>query len=477
MAKSPKPRKHIVTVFVKDAPITLTLHPPGGRRTSWYMYWPGLTSSRSTGRAEQKAAVTAAEAMVRQFVEAGTGHRVTPADLGLTDAEFEAVQRHHYGRKRDAAAKARADKTLDECLDAIAAFHAITQLDRVTAATPDDCARFQREALTRPKNWRAQHPKSKKTDATVSPNTVLKWSRMLQAAFDRVNRNAGRKCVRGVVPEGKLLAANPWSQFTWIEGADRPIRQFDPTELLSLLDHLETKWKAVPAGALAAKVFLWSCCRKLEVAGLRWDMVRVVGSEVHFEVVGKWGVERWFRLPPALYAELEARRTDSAFVFGGYTAQIRAAHADNLGCQRKIRDEFAAANFGRWVYERVKEWALEAGRPAYLHVFRKTGLQFAHDGAAAGVSGSVAADAGVSETVLLGHYVKPNLRDQSNRTYRRLLASLPPAVATRYGYAEDARTRLERELEAARAACEWGRVAELAKALGEATTSSNPPAA
>ena len=117
------------------------------------------------------------------------------------------------------------------------------------------------------------------------------------------------------------------------------------------------------------------------------------------------------------------------------------------------------------------------GRPAYLHVFRKTGLQFAHDGVAAGVSGSVAADAGVSETVLLGHYVKPNLRDQSNRTYRRLLASLPPAVATRYGYSEDARTRLERELEAARAACEWGRVAELAKALGEATTSSNPPAA
>ena len=162
-------------------------------------------------------------------------------------------------------------------------------------------------------------------------------------------------------------------------------------------------------------------------------------------------------------------------MFGGYTEQIRAAHADNLGCLRKIRDDFTPGNFGRWVYERVKEWAIKGEQSAYLHVFRKTGLQFAHDGAEAGLSGSVAADAGVSESVLLGHYVKPNLRDQSNRTYRRLLASLPSAVATRYGYAEDAKARAERELEAARVAGDWVRVAELAKALGEAKTPANSP--
>src|SRR5437660_1425260 len=70
----------------------------------------------------------------------------------------------------------------------------------------------------------------------VSPNTVLKWSRSLQAAFERANRNAGRKCVRGVVDERRLLTVNPWNQFTWIGGRSKPIRQFDMDELLSFLD-------------------------------------------------------------------------------------------------------------------------------------------------------------------------------------------------------------------------------------------------
>src|SRR5207249_4834030 len=101
---------------------------------------------------------------------------------------------------------------------------------------------------------------------------VLKWSRSLQAAFERINRNAlKRKCVRGVVDEKRMLTSNPWSQFTWIEGRSRPIRQFDGEELLlSLLTFFESK-NGVSVGPAAVKLFLWSCCRKLEVAGLTWD--------------------------------------------------------------------------------------------------------------------------------------------------------------------------------------------------------------
>ena len=36
---------------------------------------------------------------------------------------------------------------------------------------------------------------------------------------------------------------------------------------------------------------------------------------VHFEVVGKWGVERWFRIPAGLFRQLEEVRTGSAHVF------------------------------------------------------------------------------------------------------------------------------------------------------------------
>src|SRR5262249_53202686 len=264
-------------------------------------------ASKSTGQIQLKDAIVAAEGMVKNG-----GKQPTLADAVLTDEEFEAIQRAHFAKKLTPEDQKRAAKTLEACLEAITAFREISGLRPITLATPDDCERFQQEALRKPINWRRNYPKARKEGPTLSPNTVLKWSRSLQAAFERANRNAGRrKCVRGVVPTDKLLTSNPWTQFNWIEGGQQPIRQFENAELLSLLSFLETEWNAVPLGALCAKVFLWSSARRAEVAGLRWSQARVADQEYHFEIVGKWGVERWFRLPETLYQELLAYRTDS----------------------------------------------------------------------------------------------------------------------------------------------------------------------
>jgi hypothetical protein len=88
---------------------------------------------------------------------------------------------------------------------------------------------------------------------------VLKWLRTLHAAFQRINRSAGRKCVRGVVPEGKLLTENPWAQFTWIEGTKKEIQHFDADELIGFLKYLKEQWQGVPVALLATQVMLWSC--------------------------------------------------------------------------------------------------------------------------------------------------------------------------------------------------------------------------
>lgn len=472
MSRTPRPSKRTVQFGIDGTLYTVTLHPPAGPRRTWYAYWNGATYQRSTEQADEGAAVRAAEEMLRRWLKGDSGLKSVPGNAALTDEEFEEVQRRHYGRRTDTDAKARAAKSLEECLDAISAFKVIAGLERIAAATADDCARFQHAALTRPRNWRKQHPKSKKTADTISPNTVLKWSRCLQAAFERVNRDAGKKCVRGVVPVEKLLAGNPWGQFTWVEGTKPAIRQFDTAELVSLIDHVERHWSEVPVGALAVKALLWSCGRKLEVAGLTWDMLRTIGpadapTEFHFDFVGKHGVRRWFRVPDALYRELLAQRVPgNPFVFAAYTDQITRRHAGNAGCLRKISPEFAPDNFGDWVYHRVKEWAASrSGADAHVHVFRKTGLQFVYDGEETGRV--VAADAGVGERVLLGHYVNPKLWRASNVTYRRLLAALSAEVARRYGHAEDERARLERELASASEAGDWRRVAELAARLGE----------
>ncbi len=222
-------------------------------------------------------------------------------------------------------------------------------------------------------------------------------------------------------------------------------------------------------GAAAARVFLWSGFRKLEVAGLTWDMLRVVGDEVHFEVVGKWGIERWFHIPQQLYGELLALCTASPFVFAAYTDQIRRVHAGNAGCLRKIREEFTARNFGGWVYERVKEWPdTHARGRAFLHVFRKTVLQ--HASRVEDINRQVAADARVGEAVMMTNYVKEtddDLRARSNRTYRRILASLSPEVARRYGHEPPSGATLEQQIEAAVAARDWGRLATLSAHLAQ----------
>jgi len=463
MPRKPKVEKKTISIRVNDAVIAVILHPPSGRRTSWYAFWGGLTTSRSTGQADFNEAVKVVEAMLRNG-----GRRAEPKDAQLSDDELEQIQQVHFGRKTDPDAQKRAQKSLEECLDALNAFKAISGLSPISTATPDDCAAFQRKALAMPKNWRQQHPKSKMTTASISPNTVLKWSRCLASSFERANRTAGKKCVRGVVDENKLLTSNPWTQFTWIEGKKTAIRQFDADELLGLLTFLEESWSDVPVANAAIKIFLWSGCRKAEVAGLTWDMVRVVGNEYHFEICGKWGVERWFRLPEPVFRELQALRSPaSPFVFAAYTEQIQKRHADNVGCTKKIREDYTARNFGRWVYERVKEWAAKYKKDrAFLHVFRKTALQHARRGE--DINRQVAQDARVGETVMMTAYVKETddeLRARSNRTFARIMASLPAEVARRYGYHKQAPPPLEEQLQAAIAARDWDRAAALTAQL------------
>lgn len=475
MPRKLRRKKETTQVVVNGTPIKIILHPPDGRRTSWFAYWNGLVASKSTGQRNLEDAILVAQKMV-----AGGGDQPVLADAVLTDEEFEAIQRRHYGKKTDPAAKVRAMKTLEDCLDAIAAFKAITGLEPISIATPDDCERFQQEALKKPRNWRqngrmVESPGDASVE-TLSPNTVLKWCRQLQAAFERANRSATkRKCVRGVVDASKLLTSNPWSQITWISGKQRPIRQFGSDDLLSFLDYLESQWADVPVGAAAARVFLWSSCRKLEVASLQWNTLRLIGDEHHFQIIGKWGVERWFRVPEAVYHELLAMKSGSPFVFAAYNQQLRRCHADNPNALQLITDKYNPRDFGRWFYNRVRDWSAEAmDQPAYVHMFRKTTLQYARRGE--DINRQVAQDARVSETVMMTNYVKESdeeLRQRSNRTYQRIIASLAPEVAERYGYVEKAKSDLERRLEAAVAAQNW----DLAQALSSRLASKRAEAA
>lgn len=206
--------------------------------------------------------------------------------IGAFEEELFRIQATHFIDKRtDPRSRTCGAKTLKAFNEAVAAFKAILKMPPIsfnepfTHVTADHCAAFQLQALTLPKNWRQQYPNSKNSAevARVSPNTVLKWTRALQAGWERANRKAGKKCVRGVVDETKLFDNNPWNEFDWITGVDKPVHQFDFEELLGFLDYLEQEWPGVTVAMALAKVYLWSACRQEEATSLRWDSYRHTG--------------------------------------------------------------------------------------------------------------------------------------------------------------------------------------------------------
>jgi integrase len=469
MGRRAKREKRKIEVLVNERLVTVTMFPPEGRKKSWYAYWAGLKARKSTGHSNFGDAAMAVNDML-----GNGGQKSQLADTVLSDEEFEEIQRRHFGKKQKPDAKRRAEKSLVACMEAISAFRAITGLKPITLAKPEDCERFQTEALRLPKNWRSKHPLNQDENQVprLSANTVVKWSVALQAAFERANANAGRKCVRSVVGEKKLLQFNPWHRFTWIEGFDREIRQFDGEELLALLDHFETNWPQVTVATAMTKVFLWSWGRRSEVAGLQWGECRIVGNECHFESVGKWGVDKWFRIPEALYRELQGlRQCESPYVFAAFSDQLRDHHATgrNPWLVSTVHKEFTPENLGEWFYRRINKWSKSLPKgAAYIHVFRKTALQYAVSGESA--ISQVAADARLGAGVMMTSYAKETdeeMRHRSNRTYARILASLRPDVAERFGYSAPKVDPLAAKLQEAIAAQNWDLAARLTAELAK----------
>ncbi|TVP96216.1 MAG: hypothetical protein EA381_17615 [Planctomycetaceae bacterium] len=119
------------------------------------------------------------------------------------------------------------------------------------------------------------------------------------------------------------------------------------------------------------------------------------------------------------------------------------------------------------MYTQVCKWSQLLPRgSAYLHVFRKTGLQHTLSGEY--IDQMVANEAHVTPSVMRASYAQASdeeFRSMSNRTFERLRASLPVETGTRYGYKEQPGDRLREKLDQARCQGNWKSVAQLAREL------------
>ena len=152
-------------------------------------------------------------------------------------------------------------------------------------------------------------------------------------------------------------------------------------------------------------------------------------------------------------------------MFAKLNDQIRHFHStEGQKSVARMVKEFSVYNAGRWFYEQVKKWDSDA----YVHMFRKTSLQYARAGQDA--TQSLAKDARVSEGVMMTHYVKEEdlqFRAASNAMYQRLSLSMTPEVARAFGHEHSATAILEQRLRGAIGSRNWPLVVEVAKKLAK----------
>jgi hypothetical protein len=172
---------------------------------------------------------------------------------------------------------------------------------------------------------------------------------------------------------------------------------------------------------------------------------------------------------------LEAIRTENDYVFAAHNEQLRRYHerkgrSDNA---QRVGAVFKPLCLGDWFADRIDDWsaALPKGR-ASTHVFRKTSLQYVRSGE--DINRQVASDVRVGESVMMTSYVRETdeqLRQASNRTFSRILASLPVELAHRCGHPElinDMEERLRRAIQVQ----DWQLAAKLTAKLAEEQSSS-----
>jgi hypothetical protein len=135
-----------------------------------------------------------------------------------------------------------------------------------------------------------------------------------------------------------------------------------------------------------------------------------------------------------------------------------------------VRTDFDPHNLGEWFYRQVSSWSESLARgKAYVHVFRKTSLQYARRGDDA--NAQLARDARVGTGVMMSSYVQETdeeMRHSSNRMFVRIQSSLRPDVARRYGIEQSPSSRLEMRLTEAAAAKNWRLVRKLSVKLARA---------
>ena len=231
----------------------------------------------------------------------------------------------------------------------------------ITRATPDDCAAFQRKALKLPKTTAASHyPRaSRRSPPATAPTPSSSGRSPSRRPGSGPGGPAARSASAGVVDERSCWrttpgGSSPGSRASTGPSASSTARSCSPCW---------TTWSASgPAyrGRADGQGLLLVLRPAVGSIGLTLGPAPDASArEWHFQVVGKWGVKKWFRCPQAVpgAARRPHRRPPRLRRLHG---QLRQFHREERPGGRPgelVNETFSPACLGDWFHERLAEWS------------------------------------------------------------------------------------------------------------------------
>jgi len=337
-----------ISVNVAGRMVQAYLHPPNTVKNPKYWYYSCDEIGASRRSLKVTTLVDARVAVTSLITDSLTSVR----NAGLSWSEFRAIQVTHFGMR---ANEKKSGRTLEAGNCSLRMFLALVNPESPGDVTPDMVGRFQ--ILCREKGY--------------SPATVHKALTHLSSGFNRCCASSGRRCIRGVVDDSKLLGSNPFMHVRWIEPRVSVKRQFGVDDIKNLMSW--PKIGKIPSSRLFIQVSLWSAGRIEEMTEIKPEWLDGCYLTIP-DSVAKWGKGRCVRFPESIAAQL-------AKGWRSFPEELRQHHRSvgksNLAVQ--VMD-FEPRRFQYRMQRIIRDWAYRNNvRGLSHHSLRRTALQWSRE--------------------------------------------------------------------------------------------------
>jgi integrase len=241
------------------------------------------------------------------------------------------------------------------------------------------------------------------------PQTLDSQLRMLKASFTWFKKLG-------------LVDANPFEKVELPELDRHEVKFVRPEDVVEFFDWLEKRYPAWSMPRLFFSVKAVTGCRLEDVCSLRSDQLQD-GRLVFAADQTKNRSERYARLPPDLYAEVDAYKGET-FLWERYPAELIEANQAKGWPTHRQKDEFTTHRLYQWVLQLMGNYHRETGHTLRSHDFRRAAFTRAAEADIHPKRAAAAFD--VTPETMLRYYTATEKKKTADEVLDRLSGALLP---------------------------------------------------